>query len=319
MSVFGVVIPFFQRRPGVLAGSLASVAGQDVGVPVRVVVVDDSSPVPAEQEVAQVSFPGNFSVEIIRQANAGPGMARNRGIDALADADYVAFLDSDDYWAPHHLSSALLAFEHGFDYYTAETEEGGTGLRYLSHFFKDGLPLRPAGFAPWANELTEPLIDFTVAGPISTSSVFVVRNSLIGPTRFDPSLRTAGEDGLFRTMLAAKSPRTLVSDRVDVTLGQGVNIFSEGGWGARAATLRAIYFLRSRLLMRPLAATFPVAKARVEAAIVKARVELWRSALANARRGDFPLFPFLQACREDPLLLLSMGRAFRMVGKGWRE
>ena len=213
MSVFGVVIPFFQRRPGVLASSLESVAGQDVGVPVRVVVVDDSSPVRAEQEVARVSFPSNFSVEIIRQANAGAGMARNRGIDALADVDYVAFLDSDDYWASYHLSSALLAFDYGFDYYTAETEDGGSGLRYLSHFFKDGLPLRPAGFAPWANELTEPLIDFTVAGPISTSSVFVVRNSLIGPTRFDPSLRTAGEDGLFRTMLAATSPRTLVSDR----------------------------------------------------------------------------------------------------------
>ena len=71
--------------------------------------------------------------------------------------------------------------------------------------------------------------------------------------------------------------------------------------------------------MRPLVVKFPVAKSRVEAAIVKARVELWRCALANARRGDFPLFSFLQTCREDPLLLLSMGRAFKMVGKGWRE
>lgn len=218
---FGVVIPYYQRKSGVLAKTLNSVARQDVKVPVKVVVVDDASPVRADEEVASVKFPKGFDVEIVRQPNAGPGVARNRGIEALASADYIAFLDSDDCWEPHHLSAALAAFENGFEFYTAETSDESTGLLYIEHFFGSELPLKPLDFASWAYELEAPLINFTVMGPIATSSTFVVRKELIGSTRFDPALRTAGEDGLFRTALAAKSPRTLVAKRVDVRLEKG--------------------------------------------------------------------------------------------------
>lgn len=303
MSVFGVVIPYFQRRAGVLAATLNSVAQQDVGVPVSVVIVDDASPIPAQQEVEQVNFPPNFNVRVIRQQNAGPGAARNRGIDALTEVDFIAFLDSDDHWEPYHLSSALHAFEHGFDYYTAETVEGGAGYRMHADHFKGELPLSPYSSAPWAQELTEPLINFTVWGPISGSSTFVVRNSLIGDTRFCRGLRTAGEDGLFTTMLAAKEPRVMISKRIDVILGKGVNIFSEGDWGSRSGTLRAIYFLRSRLMMRPIVHAFPVARIRVEGLIQTARRELCKSAVANLRRGDFPWSEFRSVLAVDPALL----------------
>lgn len=312
-STFGVVIPYYQRRAGVLAETLRSVARQDVSVPVKVVVVDDSSPVSAVGEVAAVDFPQGFEVEIIRQSNAGPGVARNRGIEALASVSYIAFLDSDDSWEPHHLSAALLAFENGFDFYTAETLDESTGFLYLERFFGDDLPLKPVGFAPWAFELQEPLINFTVLGPIATSSTFVVRKELIGSTRFEGALRTAGEDGLFRTALAAKSPKTLVAKRIDVRLGKGVNIFTEGGWGSRASTMRTIYFLRSRIAMRHLVTDFPVAKSRVEVSIGKARVEVWRAVFANLRRGDFPLKQLINLFFVDPPLVLSVGAAIRAV------
>lgn len=309
MPKFGVVIPYFQRRPGILSATLASVSKQDVKAPVRIIVVDDSSPVPAEQEVTQVNFPANITIQVIRQPNAGPGAARNRGIDALADADYIAFLDSDDEWLPHHLSSALLAFEYGFDYYTAETEEGGSGFKMHADFFNGTLPLRPHPAAQWANELIEPLINFTVRGPVSGSSTFVVKRELIGDTRFSSKLRTAGEDGLFTTTLAAKSPRVMVSTRTDVILGKGVNIFSEGTWGDRSGTLRAIYFLRSRILMRPIVHSFKEAESEVEKKILKARQELWKSVFANIRRGNFPWAQFISTVRFDPALLAAAPRA----------
>ncbi|CAI08566.1 glycosyltransferase family 2 protein [Aromatoleum aromaticum] len=301
--MFGVVIPYFQRRSGVLARTLQSVAQQDVDVPVCVVVVDDASPASAEEEVGNVCFPNNFSVRIIRQENAGPGAARNAGIDALADVAYIAFLDSDDCWEPYHLSSALHAFEHGFDYYTAETMDGASGYRMHANHFRGMLPLRSHPSAPWAQELMQPLIDFTVCGPISGSSTFVVTKSLIGDTRFRCELRTAGEDGLFTTELAAKSPRVMISRRTDTVLGKGVNIFSDGDWGSGASTLRAIYFLRSRLMMRPLVQPFPVALDKVDALIRHARKEVWKSGLANLRRGGFPLRAFVEAVRMDPPLL----------------
>ncbi|MDO9598626.1 MAG: glycosyltransferase family A protein [Azoarcus sp.] len=301
--MFGVVIPYFQRAEGVLARSLASVAAQDVECPVRVVIVDDESPVPAELEVEKVRFPPNIRVEVIRQKNSGPGAARNTALDVLGDESYIAFLDSDDEWEPFHLSSALHAFEHGFDYYTAETIEGDSGYRRHADYFNGALPLIPCLSAPWAQELAEPLINFTVWGPISGSSTFIVRNSLIGDTRFCRSLRTAGEDGLFATMLAAKGPRVMISTRTDVVLGKGVNIFSEGDWGSRSGTLRSIYFLRSRLMMRPLVRDFPVARIRVEERIQKARRELCKSAFANLRRGCFPWAEFRSVLAVDPVLL----------------
>ena len=48
-----VVIPYFQREPGILARALASIAAQQAcPLSVHVIVVDDASPVPADAEIA---------------------------------------------------------------------------------------------------------------------------------------------------------------------------------------------------------------------------------------------------------------------------
>ena len=46
--MIGVVIPYFQRMPGLLNRALRSVAAQEGQHPLQVYVVDDTSPVPAE-------------------------------------------------------------------------------------------------------------------------------------------------------------------------------------------------------------------------------------------------------------------------------
>ena len=43
-----VVIPYYQREPGILRRALASIAAQrDCPLPIHVIVVDDASPAPA--------------------------------------------------------------------------------------------------------------------------------------------------------------------------------------------------------------------------------------------------------------------------------
>ena len=120
-AIIGVVIPYYQREAGILARALRSVARQRDVQDVRVVVVDDSSPAPAAQDIAEIQEGFPFPLEVIVQPNGGPGAARNRALEALAgQVRYVAFLDSDDEWLPTHLGNACNALERGYDFYFSD-------------------------------------------------------------------------------------------------------------------------------------------------------------------------------------------------------
>lgn len=300
---FGVVIPYFQRQPGILARALQSVAAQTTRLPVSVVVVDDSSPVPAEGEVAAVDWPAHVRPVVLRQPNAGPGAARNTALDALPHVAYVALLDSDDAWAPDHLTHAQQALERGFDFYAGATADLDGRAATLAEIFGEPVPLRPLDWAPWAFELGAPLVDYTVRGPFVGPSTLVVTRALVGDTRFDRRLRTAGEDGLFKTTLAAKQPRVCVSTHVGARSGEGVNIFTEGAWGSRKAVERSLYHCWSRLLMRPLVAGQPRARAHLDQATALACREVAASVLGSLRRNglsDLPGGLLRRVLAEDP-------------------
>lgn len=303
--MFAVIIPYFQRTQGTLARTLHSIARQDLRDPVTVYVVDDESPVPPEPEVARVTWPTNFAVRILGKRNGGPGSARNLGLDSLADERYVTFLDSDDCWQPHHLAAAKFAFQLGFDFYTADWVIDEHGTRAHEHFYGPTMKTRAVPGADWGRELDDDLMNYTVSGPIGSTCSMALTRELVSGIRFDSGLRTAGEDGLFAARLAAKRPRAFVSQRVDVELGEGVNIFSSGGWDSRAGLMRDIYFLRSRLLMRPLAASFPIARERLEDKLRAGRRNVLRSVLSGLKRGQFPAGELLSLLRRDPALLIT--------------
>jgi Glycosyl transferase family 2 len=92
-----VVIPTYNRAD-LLRATLDSVLRQE-GADFEVIVVDDGSP----EDLSQVVDAYRTKVTFLRQENAGPSAARNRGV-AAARGEYVAFLDSDDVWLPWTLS-----------------------------------------------------------------------------------------------------------------------------------------------------------------------------------------------------------------------
>jgi glycosyltransferase involved in cell wall biosynthesis len=89
-----VIVPVYNAER-YLGEALESVMTQRY-TPLEVIVVDDGS-TDNSAAVAQ-----EFPVQYFKQANGGPGAARNFGI-ARARGEFVAFQDADDVWTPDKL------------------------------------------------------------------------------------------------------------------------------------------------------------------------------------------------------------------------
>jgi GT2 family glycosyltransferase len=98
-----VVIPLYNKAATV-ERSVRSVLAQTMP-DFELIVVDDGSSDRGPDLVAAMTDP---RIRLIRQANTGPGGARNRGL-AAAEGELAAFLDADDEWFPTYLERQLAA------------------------------------------------------------------------------------------------------------------------------------------------------------------------------------------------------------------
>src|SRR5690606_37292864 len=108
MPLFSIIIPAYNRAD-LISGTLDSVFAQTER-DYEVIVVDDGS----TDATAEVVKSYGDCVRYVYQENAGPGAARNRGIQQ-STGQYVVFLDSDDRWFPWTLETYRFAIEtHGY-------------------------------------------------------------------------------------------------------------------------------------------------------------------------------------------------------------
>ena len=122
-SEFSIVIPTY-NRPQRLAQCLQSIAQLDYPRDrFEVIVVDDGSKTPLDEVVAPLQ--NQIQLKLLRQANAGPAAARNRGAKA-ARGKFLAFTDDDCQPLPNWLSqfAASLAI-------TPEAMIGGRTINAL--------------------------------------------------------------------------------------------------------------------------------------------------------------------------------------------
>lgn len=100
-----VVIPLYNKR-GTIVRAIGSVLSQTV-TGLELIIIDDGSSDGSKELAAGVSDP---RIRIESQANAGPGRARNAGVE-LASAPVIAFLDADDEWHDGYLAAGLAALD----------------------------------------------------------------------------------------------------------------------------------------------------------------------------------------------------------------
>lgn len=236
-----VIIPYYQRTPGILAKALASIAAQqNCPLPVHVIVVDDASPAPAAAEIARNGAPP-YTLQVIVQTNAGPGAARNTGLDNAPKATkYIAFLDSDDEWTPDHLARAFAALESGYHFYFADLIQLGATVGAFQRGGRIQLQDHPAvpGAPDGIHEYTGDLIDQTIRGNLIGTPTVVYRFDTHRLQRFRPEFKNAGEDYLFWMELARSGARVTFSSQCEVRCGRGVNIYAASGWGTDQHMLR---------------------------------------------------------------------------------
>lgn len=124
---FSVVIPVYNRA-SLLGRAIQSVRDQTFQ-DLEIIVVDDGSI--DEPYLVAESF-HDPRILFFRQRNAGGGAARNTGID-LARGHFVAFLDSDDVFLPHHLAAmhALLKDSQDLAAYARVWVDRGQGPAFL--------------------------------------------------------------------------------------------------------------------------------------------------------------------------------------------
>lgn len=188
MPHFSVVIPAYNRADTILP-TLQSVQSQSFADFECLVIDDGSKDGAALREVVEGMKDPRF--QYIHRENGGGGAARNTGIMA-AKGDYIAFLDSDDFFLSEKLST---------DYALLETYSGPNDIVFSQIKVDRGLDkmwIKP----PRAPHTDEPIDHYLICdrGFIQTSTI-VMPTPLAQSVLFDENL-SFGQDTDFCIRLA---------------------------------------------------------------------------------------------------------------------
>ncbi|MBK1672747.1 glycosyl transferase [Ectothiorhodospira shaposhnikovii] len=308
-----IVIPFFQKKKGLLRQCVESILSQAGDLDFHIIIVDDGSPIPADGELAGLIDHVEGRINLIRQPNAGPGAARNTGLDHVPEGTpFVTFLDSDDQWTGPFLADAIHILRQGYDLFVGNSARAGkTGTRF--QWDAD----------PYLNLASEEhdLLDadrqlYRFRGDFF--DVLVRRSSLISTTtfayrfeafphvRFDPTIYN-GQDRLFKLMLGRNLQNIAFSPKVYAFEGEGLNIFDNSQWGSEGSVrLSASYIRLARTILNNIRLDTEQ-HAFVEGQLADARHALVANVLHLVRRRlPVDWNRVIAVFREDPMSALLL-------------
>ena len=268
---FSVIIPLYNKVP-YIRGTIDSVLAQTFQ-DFEIVVVDDGSTDGSADILDTLTDP---RLRVVRQPNAGVSAARNRGI-SMANGQWVAFLDADDWHHPQYLASLVLA-------QSMQPESDIVATQYMPVEDTTNVwPLMPVLRAkPLSVELINDLPERWMKGPTFTTSSVCIRTALL--QEMHPCFAVGeshGEDLDMWFRAAERSPIALV-----MTPLVAYRISVEGSLSLKNPTLTLPPFL-TRLRKRARAGTMSALKRRSALKLVaNQEISMARDALASGQRVE---------------------------------
>lgn len=105
MTKLSIVIPIYNPEDKIIT-SLHRFILNNNNKNIEFIVVNDGSEISYKKKIDELTI--NSSVKVVIQANGGPGLARNKGIDN-AIGEYIWFMDDDDDASDDFVDNILLA------------------------------------------------------------------------------------------------------------------------------------------------------------------------------------------------------------------
>jgi len=181
-----------------LEAAVASACSQRPATPAEVIVVDDGS----DDDTAAVAE--RLGATVIRHPrNRGLAAARNTGVEA-ASCEWVALLDSDDEWLPHHLA-------HLWELRDGHAIVADSALRCGADVSMDRIQ-GPAGSKPKVLHSPEQLIH--PGNLIPVSAAMVRRDAAISAGGFAPRRGVVEDLDLWLRVLERET--AIVSPRIGI-------------------------------------------------------------------------------------------------------
>lgn len=278
MDLVSVIIPTYNRS-ALVTRAVDSALAQTYRA-IEIIVIDDGSIDGTAEMLANYAS----RIRMIRQTNKGRSSARNRGLHA-ARGQYIAFLDSDDFWARDKISRQVAAL----------TRHGDADVCYTWAVVVDMARHFLRAFGPTAEgDVFERLYtnNFLTLCTVMARRACFFRDSSLA-VAFDPAL-TAGEDWKLWLQLATAHRFCCVPEFLAFYTDHPHGTYQSEAGDRLAADSRAIEsFLREDPALR---SRLKMMGRRADAAMQN------RIAYSHGRRGERgrALREYIRALKADP-------------------
>jgi hypothetical protein len=231
-----VVIPAYNTAT-LIATCLDSVFTQTF-CDFEVIVINDGSP---DTELLEKNLaPYSTRIRYLKQPNRGPSAARNLGIRE-SRGQYVAFLDSDDFWFPQHLSTQMKVLQ----------SDPQLGLVY-----SDSLLTRNGEIVGRTFDREEQMLPVTFESlltercTVGTSTTVALRQALIDAGLFDETMNRSEDFDLWLRM-AFRGTCMTHHREINVCHALSVSGLSADGYRMTRARMDVLAKVRAQLPLTP--------------------------------------------------------------------